>query len=233
MEDFTFVHIPRTGGETIGILLEVRKSHALARYRSIKIRHELVDGVSRGSLRYEPFFSFVRNPYTRLYSWYSHLRIPLYIDEIELTGLNEQSDTFRRAKGISGFERQVNFGPPDVIHSDLALKHNFNDWVKIMMSDKIKYGETHKTSRHGPLITCHEFLCDKDEKQVVNNIYYFENYNEELARLFTKLDRKDLIPKIEVTNQGKKPVPGEISEETKEMIYDHFEIDFTTFGYEK
>ena len=63
--------------------------------------------------------------------------------------------------------------------------------------------------------------------------YYFENYNEELAKLFTKIDRKDLISKIEVTNQSKKPVPGEISEETKEMIYDHFEIDFTTFGYEK
>ena len=101
------------------------------------------------------------------------------------------------------------------------------------MSDKIKYAEAYKTSRDGPLITCHEFLCNEDEKLVVDNIYYFENYNEELARLFTKIDRKDLTPKIEVTNQSKKPVPGEISEETKEMIYDHFKIDFTTFGYEK
>jgi hypothetical protein len=159
------------------------------------------------------------------------LRIPLYINEIELTGLNEQSDTFRRAKGTSGFKKQMNFGPASAFHSYLALKHNFNDWVKIMMSDKIKYTKAREAT--GPLITCCDYLRDEDGKLVIGNLYYFENYNEELARLFTEIDRKDLIPKIEVTNQSKKPVPGEISEETKEMIYDHFKIDFTTFGYEK
>jgi hypothetical protein len=208
IEDFIFVHIPRTGGETIEILLGVKKNH-------YQVRH-------RGLLSYESTFSFVRNPYTRLYSWYSHLRIPLYINEIELTGLNEQSDTFRLAK------KKV-FGHK--IHSKLAMKHNFNDWVKIMMSDKIKYTKAREAT--GPLITCCDYLRDEDGKLVIGNLYYFENYNEELARLFTEIDRKDLIPKIEVTNQSKKPVPGEISEETKEMIYDHFKIDFTTFGYEK
>jgi len=216
MEDFIFVHIPRTGGETIEILLGVKKNH-------YHIRH-------KGLRSYESTFSFVRNPYTRLYSWYSHLRIPLYINEIELTGLNEQSDTFRLAKG-----RVFDLG----IHSELALKHSFNDWVKIMMSDKIKYTEANDTTRNhmdsinGPLTPCRDYLRDKDGKLIIGDIYYFENYNEELAKLFTKIDRKDLIPKIEVTNQSKKPVPGEISEETKEMIYDHFRIDFTAFGYEK
>jgi len=230
MQDIIFVHIPRTGGETIEILLEIKKNH-------YQVRHRLPE--LQGSPENKHVFSFVRNPYTRLYSWYSHLRRPLYINEVETTKLDEKSYSYLKSLGISkGFRGQVNFGPPSGIHFRLALKYNFNDWVKIMMSDKNKYTEASlfgkEIPRMGPLITCYDFLCDKKIKKiVVDNIYYFENYNEELIKLLTKIDRKDLIPKIEVTNQSKRPVPGEISEETKEMIYDHFEIDFTTFGYEK
>lgn len=218
IEDFKFIHIPRTGGETIEILLKVKKRHDLARHR----------GPLHGFV-----FSFVRNPYTRLYSWYSHLRRSLYMSPSELESFIESKRLNEILGGRGLAPNTRNFGPPSGIHLTLAMSHDFNDWVKIMMSDKFKYTEADHPAVHGPLLTCYEFLCDKKKKLIVDDIYYFENYNEELAKLFTKIDRKDLISKIEVTNQSKKPVPGEISEETKEMIYDHFEIDFTTFGYEK
>lgn len=219
LKPFTFIHIPKTGGETITLLLETRKKH-------VKAKYENFDGY---------VFAFVRNPYSRLYSWYSHLRKPLYKKEISLEGLNGKTidkpgfSNFYFFKG--GFQ---NLGPPEGTESRLALSNDFNNWVKqLIEKESFLRNRTQTWLESGPLESCYDFTCDLDGKCLVPNIYFFENYKEELSKLFKNIDREDLIPQIEVVNSSRKPTKEEISEETKEIIYEYFKKDFETFGYPK
>ena len=68
--DFIFIHNPKTGGETVETLLKIDKHHEYARDRLVN--------------KNIYSFVFVRNPITRLISWYNHLRKHLYFDQLML-----------------------------------------------------------------------------------------------------------------------------------------------------
>jgi hypothetical protein len=61
---YKFIHIPKTGGETIENLLKIPKNHRLASDRR----------KSEACWEKSFKFSIIRNPYDRMVSWYFHLR---------------------------------------------------------------------------------------------------------------------------------------------------------------
>jgi len=207
--DFSFVHISKTGGETIEALLCIKKTHAPAKQRELK----------------EYSFTFVRNPYTRLYSWYNHLRKHLYLNELETNELNNRSQCYRRLK------RGMLMGP--IPHRQLAVKYDFSQWVKILLKNKNdpKFSEP----PYGPLGTQYNILYDDDGNLLVSDIFRFENYRDELSKLLTKLGKEHLIKKIQVTNASKNNIKVEdaYDDELKELVYEYFKKDFETFGYSK
>tara|TARA_B100001939_G_scaffold347428_1_gene369014 strand:+ start:779 stop:1435 length:657 start_codon:yes stop_codon:yes gene_type:complete len=218
VKPFTFVHIPKTGGETVSMLLGTRKNHHKAKDIGL-------DGYT---------FSFVRNPCSRLYSWYGHLRKPLYIDELELTELEKQNFRKPYTAYYAKEQKLVNLGPSGSLYGPLALEQDdFNKWAEEIILHTEKYiGSSHPRYNIGPLATCSEFLCDKFGNLLVKNIYRFENFNEELSKLFKQLDREDLIPKIGISNPSRKPKSGEITQRTKDIIFEYFKEDYERFNYD-
>lgn len=208
IKPFKFIHISKTGGETIDVLLNLDKDHTMAK-----------DVLNIGNYY---SFCFVRNPYTRLYSWYHHLRKHLNFPELtkRTNNLNNKSICYNMLK--SGMK----LGP--VEHRELAEKLNFNDWVKIILTDK-KYLEPW----WGPCGKQCDYIYDCNGRQLVNDVYKFENYTSNLRTVLIKIGRSDLISQINITNYNCYPQKCEdaYTNETKKLVYEYFKSDFTLFGY--
>lgn len=207
-KNLKFIHITKTGGETIEILTGLTKNHNPAKL--YKFNND------------DYIFTFIRNPYTRLYSWYNHLRKYLYVNELKnIDGLGKESQSLKDLLAGVKLEPQA--------HGELALRHDFKDWVMIMMKEKEKY----KEPIWGPLGTQYEMLFDDNGVRLVHDIYYFEDFTNEASRLFKKIKREELIPKITVTNQSvKKQNPKDVYDnELLKVVYEHFKVDFITFNY--
>lgn len=212
MKNIVFLHNPKTGGETINELLKIKKNHSLAADR----KKELQDKYS---------FAFVRHPVSRIISWYNHLIKDSYFKEIEHTELSKRTQCYNMLKNGN------KMGPH--LHRILAEKNDINTWIKIMLTGPEKYQEP----CWGPLgqqhLYTHEIYKNNGIEipvQLVTDIYFFENYQEELKKLLKKINREDIIPKIDVTNKSlRKNV--ELNEESKKLIYEYFKMDFKLFGF--
>lgn len=203
-----FVHISKTGGETIEILLKIKKSHELAKNIDLTNKYS---------------FSFVRNPYSRLYSWYNHFRKHLYMDEINknMNILNEQSQSYNSLK-------KCNMVYPKP-HRNLAVKYEFKDWVKIILFD-----DKYKNPSWGPCGLQCDYIYDNDVL-LINDIYRFEKYEDNIKKLFIKIGRNDLIDKINKANYNiyKIPIQNAYDEELIDIVYKYFQKDFEIFDYDK
>jgi hypothetical protein len=166
IKDFIFIHNPKTGGETIETLLKIDKNHVYARNR-IDIKNTYS-------------FVFVRNPITRLISWYNHLRKHLYFDQIisETNSLNDKSQTYNSIKNGILIKPQK--------HRELAEQHNIDDFIRIMLTNHLEYNLPY----WGPLSFQYDYVFDIDGNQLVSDICKFENYKEELQK------SKDLNDKL-------------------------------------
>jgi len=202
--NFRFIHNPKTGGDTIGTLLGIRKNHSYPKNR------EDLDNIYS--------FVFVRNPITRLISWYHHLRKHLYFEEINSNDLNDKSACYNTLK------RKIMMEPAK--HRELAVKNDINVWIQIMLTAPSEY----KSPAWGPLSLQYDYVFDDDGNQLVTEIYRFENYKEELIKLLKRLNKTDLINKIDITNASKKNT-NKLRNNTINMIYNYFEKDFATFNY--
>ena len=196
MKDFIFLHNPKTGGETINELLKIKKNHNLASHR----KENFKDKYS---------FTFVRHPISRMISWYDHLIKESYFKEIEHSTLSKKTPCYEM------LTRGIKLEPHP--HRILAENNDINSWIKIMLNNPEKYAEPF----WGPLshqhLYTHEIYKSNGFKipiQLVTDIYFFEDYHEQLKKLFEKIDREDLIPKIEITNKSLRK-NTEINEESK------------------
>ena len=204
--EFKFIHNPKTGGETIETLLNIPKNH-----KYVKSRKKEIEG------KYS--FTFVRHPFSRIVSWYSHLRKHLYFRELDTNGLNDKSPCYNELKN------NKKMGPDK--HRKLAVNNDLNTWIKKMFSNINKY----KEPSWGPLSFQYKYVFDSDCKtQLVSDVFRFEQYEEEVKKLLIKLGKRDLIEEIERTNHSKK-VSEKLNSESIRLVYGYFKKDFDLLNY--
>jgi hypothetical protein len=213
MEDkIVFIHITKTGGETVELLLDIPKNHDRA-----------IDRIKSDDKQYK--FAIVRNPYDRLVSWYSHLRKEL--DDIDIYGDSENPESLaNKSMSLQALKNGHTLQPD--IHRILALNCEFDEWAKIVLTDPA-YLEPH----WGPSNDQYSMLFSNDGILLVDDVYKFEDFNNSLTTILKKLDREDLISKITRTNFSfHRDYHEYYDEDTRKLVYNFFRRDFTTFGYE-
>jgi len=204
--DYVFIHNPKTGGDTITALLDIKKTHKHIYLRKAEILNKYS-------------FVFVRHPVTRIISWYNHLLKHLYFKDLETNELNDKSDSYKSLKN------NCKMGPDK--HRILAENNNINDWIKKMFLDINKY----KDPDWGPLSLQYKYVYDLDCKtQLVTDVYRFENYEKELKKVLKEIERDDVIKDIKITNNSKK-VNEILNKESLNLIYNYFKKDFELFDY--
>ncbi len=207
-----FIHITRTGGETIETLLNLSKIHISAKDRLKLIKNS------------EKYFKFaiVRNPWDRLVSWYFHLQKHLYKNELisKSNKLNEESECFNSVKNDVLMEPKI--------FRELAEKVDFNSWVKeILTNDKYRDKQI-----WGPTITQADMLTDTNGKLLVDYVGHFERYEESLSEIFKIINREDLIDKIEKTNFSLRcNYRDYYQSETIKLVSEFFKDDIILFNY--
>lgn len=204
--EYIFIHNPKTGGETIEILLNIKKNHNHIYLR----KNEIKDKYS---------FTFVRHPVSRIVSWYNHLLKHVYFTELKTNVLNNNSQCYKALKN------NKKMGPEK--HRILAENNDINNWIKIMFSNINEYNKPD----HGPLSFQYNFVYDLDcETQLVTDVFRFEQYEEELKILLKKLKKDCLIKDIKPTNYSKKK-SEKLNSESLKLIHNYFKKDFDLFNY--
>lgn len=99
----------------------------------------------------------------------------------------------------------------------------FSKWMKRLY-------ETQSTDKN---CTQYKFLHDDSGNLLVNDVFVFEKFEDELQRLFKKLN---VSPTEHIhANKSRYDIDKSLllTEENKEFIYAKFKIDFETFNYPK
>lgn len=204
--DFIFIHNPKTGGETIETLLKIKKNHNFIYHRKNEIKNKYS-------------FTFVRNPISRIVSWYNHLIKHTYLKNIESNELNDNSECYKALKN------NEKIGPE--IHRKLAENNNINDYIKIIFSDINKYN----IQNVSPLTHQYKYVFDEElTRQLVTEVFRFEDYENQLIILLKKIKKDNLIKKINKTNFSIKK-SQKLTSESLNLIYNYFKKDFELFNY--
>lgn len=209
-DEIVFIHNPKTGGETVEILLNIKKNHNYA----FKRVNELI--FSKYS------FVFVRHPVSRIISWYNHLLKHQYVHKIQSNELNDRSECYILLK--NNIEKM---GPH--IHRELAENNDINDWIKIMLNNIDIYGNPD----WGPLSFQYKYIYDDKLKNIlVKDVFKFENYRDNLIKILKKINKPHLIKDVQKTNMSHK-INTKLNSDSIELIYNYFRKDYELFNYEK
>ena len=203
--DWIFIHNPRTGGETITTLLNKYKNNKHIKASQIK------------NIKEKYSFVFVRHPVSRIISWYYHLLKHKYFSKIETNNLNDKSQCYRELK------RRKKMTPD--AERELAEKHDINRWIKILLKNYKLFNQ-----KYGPLSLQYTYIYSETGEKLVSDVYKFENYTDNLKIILNKINKKNLIPRIQKTNHSIKK-DCELTEENKKLIYEYFKKDFELFDY--
>ncbi len=162
-----FIHIPKTGGESIASLFDdvdpAIPKHANARQISDYL----------GKDRFEDYFkfTFVRNPWDQAVSMYFHLRKPLY-----------QRETILKKYG------QDILNP--VRACQIACRHNFRDYCQLVYAQKQKQEEEERAQwpvRHfAPFV---EWISDAAGNIITDHIGRFERLHSDTQEILEKLGK--------------------------------------------
>ena len=203
-DSYLFVHIPKCAGESMKELLisdENKGVHFLGKHDYLRAALDVMGS----KINDFTTFAVVRNPFSQVVSFYEHLRKPLYVPKAKL---KKQYPAFQQA-----------LSPQKT--AKLAMKLDFNSWVKEIYLNREKYHEWHGDQLN--------WLTDKHNILRVDRVLKFESLNEDFAKLQEELGIKGKLPH---KNQSKKLNYQEYyNEETREIIEREFKPTLKLFDY--
>jgi hypothetical protein len=150
-------------------------------------------------------FSFVRNPWDQVVSFYNHLRKPLYLPQY-------YSKLMRPHYACQ-----------------IALQCNFHDWVlEIYNKEKLQQDEISQVNHFQN--QC-EWLCDSNENLIVDYIGKYESLEKDIEIIGKKIGRD--FNHLPVRNRSQRKDYREYYDtRTKAIIGDFFEKDISLFEYD-
>ena len=77
----------------------------------------------------------------------------------------------------------------------------------------------------------YKFICDNNDNILVNKIYRFENFNDEINKLCEHLHIKYVSIPIMRKSKHQDYRTYYINDEIKKIVYDVYEKDFQLFNY--
>ena len=232
-----YIHIPKTGGEYIANILN--KYYGFETYNNIIFDYygfvyedDLLHFPhnNRGVTKYYMNskhkmtkeiwntyikFAFVRNPYTKIISSYEYSKY-LYNEH------HYKNDEFIQFPSFSTFIKNQKYGMEQSLYENSLNLYCYH------------YYQT--------FITQYEHLLDNDNKINIDYIGQFENLNEELIDILTKIGVKNPIKHLNelYNNNNNKPnktnkddISQYIDNELLTFINDYYDKDFELYKYKK
>ena len=206
-----FIHIPKTGGTTIGNILHPdSKPLRRDKWNKGKKYRDFLEGkehfaehlsyddyklYARGQMMsLEDFFvfTFVRNPYSRLYSGWKFVK------------------------------KEIGKGNPLFLPKQQYINdYSFAEWVQ-MITNNEQFAQLLKP----------QFLYVKSHQ--CNFIGRYENFQEDLIKVCAKTNTElnQDIPWLNKTSTHNKEYLEHYDERTKDIVYDYYKEDFLQFQYE-
>lgn len=197
-----FVHIPKTGGQTVCKILNIPKGSKKHYYwksdkNEIDYGHATIKQLSE-LINLDDYykFTFIRNPYDRLVSEY-----------------------FFRIKNISAKNSVLK----------LKQKTSFNEFVKqVYELHKRRFNSKHYFITH--YIPQYDYInIDGDIK--VDDVYRYEEFENNVRKIINEFNLKDEIPKKNISKNKKSDYMEYYNMETKKMVNEIYETDFFRFNY--
>lgn len=205
-----FVHIPKTGGESMASLFEdggpPMAKHATAR----QLRDHLGEAAWKGFFR----FSVVRNPFDQVLSMYSHLRKPLY----------------QREQILRQYGKDV-LNP--VRACRVACSQPFAAYCEQVLAQRQPQEEASRpewpVDHFAPYS---HWLCDEDGRLMVDAVLHFEHLATELPRLAPKLQVDPLaLPRHNASLRDGQDGPRHTAR-TRRIVEHLHGADLMRFGYD-
>jgi len=209
---FIFIHIPKTGGESICKALESLISQTFDKH--LKIRH--VD--KRIDLQKYYKFTFVRNPWDQVVSFYEHLRKPLW-------------PCYKKNPNLLYCGQRI-LNP--VFAGRLALELDFKEYVEKLYIPALlneKGYVNNKEQKHLYLIQPQStWITDTAGNLSVDYIGRFENLEKDFRKICNFLDIQCELGHVNYSRRNNS-YQSYYDSKTIGIIGDYFAEDIKRFGY--
>jgi len=209
-----FVHLQKTGGETVSKLLaetvpdldRLEPKHKFARQGREEVR---------GWDEYFKF-AFVRNPWDRLVSWYSMIRNAAIMYRVHRTPTNRRQESHIRQVRQNRLWRYV------LDNSSTFEEFIYNCTDDIAMGEGVAYSFTYNQL---------DYVTDSNGRLLVDFIGRFESFETDLRKVFRILGvEPELVPWENRSSHAHYSLF--YTAETKKIVSERFKRDIEYFGYE-
>lgn len=209
-----FVHIQKTGGSTIEFIL----SKHISDFQNVGSKHSTVREAARKIDNWDTYFSFtfVRNPWDRLVSWYSMIEEAGQIKLIDTIKSRRNFMRYKRARQWSSWKEVI------------RKTNSFDKFVRSLSEISITPSGQPKFARNQL-----DYLLDEHGNISVDFIGRLENFQADVETLLEKIEISPNNIKLSKKNKSKHNHYSQYySPETRDIVEQLYQRDIEHFGYE-
>lgn len=207
-----FVHIQKTGGDTVSRLL----NDSIPDIHHVNVKHGFAVDAAKDLGQWNEYFkfAFVRNPWDRLVSWYSMIRDAEKIRWHEALG-DRRKRSHLRQRRENKLWRYV-----------LDNSSTFDEFV-VNCTDEV---EVAKGVFYSFAYNQLDYITDSRDNVLIDFVGRFENFGSDLLKVYNRLGIElDSIPHENRSTRGH--YSSFYTPETKMIVEKRFKRDIEYFGY--
>ena len=183
---------------------------------------EIYEHVVRDDLLQEKYgqyyiFTFVRNPFSRLYSAY---KSKLRLGDGAVRDRSNKTPSGQTPNWIDGV-------PPRLYKMGIRKEHNFRQFTEIVCATPDSRSDPHVKSQY-------QFVVSNNGKLLIDKFYRFENYQEDFMSLLGRLGinaSPDQLPHENKTQSKLDEYVQYYDQDMVDMVVKRYKEDFNLFGY--